>query len=201
MATTLASDATALAIGVLPAAAAGGCSLGANGPWIFDFHNNAGSNVDLAVWGANSWLNKFNPAILVTLEPGGMTTVSFANGFSGAFAGIFPDTDMRMGQINNTWGELTTGSGGVVDVSREVNMDGHGLKIVSPTGCVSDTAGNTCAFICYPADGNSCWQNYQLIQSSNPNCIKGYDPVMNGVSGGCSLGQTTSGNVVVTFYD
>ena len=198
MATTLTETSSSLlsALGVKPAVSNGASWVGTDGAWTVDFFNTAGVDVVLAVW-SQSWVNANSPSVLVTLSPGGSTTVSFNNGASGAFAGIYPDTDLRMGQINNTWGEFTFNSGGVLDVSREVNMAGHPLKIETPTGCVSDK--DNCVFVCLPDDGNSCWQRYQLNKSSDPNCIKGYDPAMGGDSGGCSVGQATSGKVTVTF--
>jgi hypothetical protein len=186
------------ALGVKSAVSNGVGWIGPDGAWTVDFFNSAGVDLILTVWGTQSWVNANNPSVLITLPVGGVTTVSFNNGASGAFAAFYPDTDLRMGQVNNTWGEFTFESGGVLDVSREVNMDGHDMTIVTPTGCISDK--NTCVFVCLPEDGNSCWQRYQLNKSSDPNCIKGYDPAMGGDSGGCSVGQTNSGKVTVTFH-
>jgi hypothetical protein len=195
---TDASSSFLSALGVKSAVSNGVGWVGTDGPWTVDFFNKAGIDVILLVWGPTaSWVNANSPSVLVTLPAGGSTTVSFNNGASGAFSALYPDTDLRMGQVNNTWGEFTFGSGGVLDVSREINMSGHDMTIETPTGCVSDK--NTCVFVCLPDGGNSCWQTYQLNKSSDPNCIKGYDPAMGGDSGGCSVGQASSGKVTVTF--
>jgi hypothetical protein len=205
LATTLTSTAASLisALGIKSAVSDGNSWVGSDGPWTVDFTNSASDDVSLAVWGAASWVNANNPSVLVTLAPGQKTTVSFKNGASGGFAGIYKDTQLRMGQIDNTWGEFTFGMHGVVDVSREVNMNGHALSITSPNGCVSDM--NNCVFVCTKdGSGNrpqSCWHEYELLQSSNGNCIKGQDPNLGGAdSGGCSLGPNWNGGKLQVVF-
>jgi hypothetical protein len=90
-------------------------------------------------------------------------------------------------------------SDGVVDISWEVNMGGNEMKVETPAGCISDTASNLCAFICDPPNAQSCLQNYQLVYTGDTGRISGYDPVMGGASGGCSLGSSNGGTVTVTL--
>ena len=70
---------------------------------------------------------------------------------------------MVNGQISNTWLEHTFGPYGVVDVSREVNMAGHGISTVGPT-CTTNM--DTCVFTC-PSGQNSCWTEYLLLNCEN----------------------------------
>jgi len=199
-----ASDASALVAlgfagaGINAVAPNGGAWLGADGTYTTDFQNNSTEQVVLTIWtGATSWVNKFQPAITVSLPPGSIQTVSFADGVSGGWAGIYPTTTLVNGQVSNTWGEFTfSGIYSTIDVSREVNMDGRGLRIETPT-CVTDM--NTCVFVC--KDGAStCWLDYEL-----QNCAPGSQPgAASGMSygapsGGCS-GIGTSAKIKAFFY-
>lgn len=94
---------------------------------------------------------------------------------------------MVNGQISDTWGEGTFNAPySVVDVSREVNMQGRNMKIVGPQ-CTSDM--NTCVFKC--KTGNVCLTGYELV-----NCATGSQAGANfgwydgAASGGCGgMGQ------------
>jgi len=158
----------------------------------------ASEQMVLTIWtGAQSWVNKFAPTITVSLPPGSVQTVSFANGVSGAWAGVYPDTTLVNGQISNTWAEFTfSGIYSTIDVSREVNMKGRGMRVETPT-CVTDM--NTCVFVC-PTGQLSCWTEYIL-----QNCAIGSQPGANygtsyGMpSGGCS-GMGATAKVKAFFY-
>lgn len=176
----------------------GGVWLGADGPYTNDFQNNSTEHVILTIWtGATSWVNANKPQITVSIPPGAVQTVSFADGASGAWAGVYPSTKLVMGQVSETWGEFTfSGIYSTIDVSREVNMAGRGMRIETPT-CISDMA--TCVFVC--TDGtNTCMYNYDLI-----NCAIGSQPGANigtysgKASGGCS-GMGTSAKIKTYFY-
>jgi len=171
--------------------------LGTDGPYTNDFHNNSTEPVILVIWtGATSWVNAAIPKVTVSLPPGSVQTVSFANGVSGAWAGVYPTTKLVMGQVSETWGEFTfSGTWTTIDVSREVNMKGRGMRVETPQ-CVTDMA--TCVFVC--TDGTStCKDNYAL-----QNCAIGsqvganYGTYAGKDSGGCSgMGATAA---IKTFF-
>jgi hypothetical protein len=172
--------------------------LGNDGPFTNDFQNNSTENVILTIWtGATSWVNANVPKITVSLPPGAMQTVSFANGVSGAWAGVYASTTLVMGQISQTWGEFTfAGEYTTIDVSREVNMAGRGMRIETPN-CLSDMT--HCVFVC--TDGtNTCLDNYAL-----QNCAIGsqvganFGTYAGKDSGGCS-GFGDTGNIKTFFY-
>jgi len=172
--------------------------LGADGPYTNDFQNNSTEPIILTIWtGATSWVNANQPQITVSLPPGSLQTVSFANGVSGAWAGVYPTTKLVMGQVSETWGEFTfSGIYTTVDVSREVNMNGRGMRVETPQ-CLTDMA--TCVFVC--TDGTTtCKDNYNLV-----NCAPGSQPGANfgtyggKASGGCS-GMGTSAKIKTFFY-
>jgi len=157
--------------------------LGNDGPYTNDFTNNSTEPVVLVVWGsAGSWVGAVAPLITTTIPAGAVQTVSFANGASGAWTGVYPDTVMTpYGQISNTWGEYTfSGQWSTFDVSREVNMNGKPMSIVSP-GCTSDFT--SCVFVC--TDGTtSCLTAYTLL-----NCAAGSQPgAQSGTYGGAASG-------------
>lgn len=164
--------------------------IGAGGAYTNTFTNNAGEDLILVVWGPDaSWVNANKPLVTLDLPAGSSQLVSFASGAIGAWSAVYADTPMVMGQISNTWGEYTMSPEGVVDVSREVNMNGHGMSIVGPQ-CTTDM--NTCVFVC--SSGTVCMTDYELL-----NCAGGSQPgaqygTFGGFpSGGCGgLGTSAS---------
>jgi hypothetical protein len=172
--------------------------LGADGPYVNDFTNNAGEDIVLVVWGSQgSWVNAVKPLITASIPAGAVQTVSFANGASGAWAAIYPETVMSpYGQISETWGEYTfNGQWSTVDVSREVNMGGRGMSIVTPQ-CTSDFS--KCVFQC-TGGVSTCLTGYELV-----NCGAGSQPgaqygqYAGADSGGCS-GMGDSAKLTTTF--
>jgi len=171
----------------------GGAWLGADGPYTNDFTNDSGEDIVLVVWGAaGSWVNAVKPLITASIPAGAVQTVSFANGASGAWAAIYPDTVMSaFGQISQTWGEYTfNGQWSTVDVSREVNMSGRPMEIITPTCTSSFTQ---CVFQC-TGGVNTCLTGYELM-----NCAAGSQPGAQygtyggAASGGCSgMGATAA---------
>ena len=138
--------------------------IGYDGQYTNEFTNDSGQDLILTCWGPQgSWVNAVQPLVTLSLPIGESTTLSFASGNSGACAAIYSDTQMVNGQISNTWLEHTFGPYGVVDVSREVNMNGHGIATVGPT-CTTDM--DTCVFTC-PSGQNSCWTEYLLLNCEN----------------------------------
>jgi len=173
----------------------GGVWLGSGGAYTNEFSNTAGEPIILVVWGPDaSWVNANQPLITVSLASGASTTVSFASGSIGAWSAVYGDTTTVDGQISNTWGEYTFSEEGVVDVSREVNMGGHGMSIVGPE-CTTDMT--TCVFTC--DSGNTCLTDYALL-----NCLPGsqtgaqYGTYGGMASGGCG-GMGSSAALTTTF--
>lgn len=184
--------------------------IGSDGPNTMTFHNLAGGvPVTLVVWydapGDYSASFMGSEQAYVTFSLTGdlsSVTISLANGVSGGFAGLYNElTDLTAyGQINNTWGEFTTGADATIDVSREINMNGNGMSINVSTGCVSNLS--RCYFGCI--DGNSgCWEanTYQLYNcepTSQTGATYGLDAGQ--PSGGCQ-GWSNGGQIDITFYD
>jgi hypothetical protein len=169
-------------LGVNGGSSDAGVWLGADGPYTNEFNNESGQDLVLVVWGPDgSWVNVKQPLVTASIANGTSTTVSFANGQSGAWSAIYDDTEMLNGQISNTWGEYTFSPMGVVDVSREPNMDGKKMTIVGPK-CVTDM--DTCVFVCN--EGKICMTGYEL-----KNCAPGSQPgaqygtYFGAASGGC----------------
>jgi hypothetical protein len=170
--------------------------IGTDGPYTNTFTNSASQDVTVVVWGPQgSWVNANAPQVGITLSAGQSATVSFANGVSAGWAGIYSDTQLVNGQISNTWGEATfSGIYSCYDVSREVNMNGHTMSIVTP-GCTSNM--NTCVFVCN--SGTTCMTGYSL-----ENCATGSQPGAStgtyggAASGGC-MGMSNSAALKTTF--
>lgn len=157
--------------------------VGADGAFTNTFHNQYTQDIVLVIWGpAGSWVNAIRPQITVSIPTNSSKTISFPIGWSGAWAPIYPDSKLINGQISDTWGEGTFSPPySVVDVSREVNMNGRSMKIVGPT-CTTDM--NTCVFKCVAGGGNSCLEQYELL-----NCATGSQPGANyGMYGGMPSG-------------
>ena len=151
----------------------------------------------LVIWGPfASWVNTSVPEITATFPRNTTLSISFADGATGAWTAVYSDTQQVNGQLSNTWGEFTFSQTGVVDVSREVNMSGHPMRIVGPQ-CVSDM--ETCVFVC-PSAENVCMYDYIL-----QNCEIGSQTGANyGIhegapSGGCG-GLGTAASLKTTFY-
>lgn len=169
--------------------------IGTDGAYTNKFINDSGEDLILVVWGSQgSWVNAYQPYITHSVPSGQYATLSFSDGAIGAWAAIYEDTTLVNGQVSNTWGEYTMGQSGVVDVSREVNMDGHSMSIVGPA-CTTDM--DTCVFVC--DEGTVCTTGYSL-----KNCANGsqdgatYGEYDGAASGGCG-GLGSSASLVTTF--
>ncbi|KAF2837342.1 hypothetical protein M501DRAFT_986657 [Patellaria atrata CBS 101060] len=162
--------------------------IGKDGPYVNEVVNESGEDLTVVVWGPmGSWVNAVQPQITISLANGTSTHISFASGAIGALSAVYPDTTNVMGQLYNTWIEFTFAPMGVVDVSREVNMNGHVMSIEGPD-CVSDM--DTCVFKCSvdPATGvapETCLEPYELV-----NCENGSQP---GATKGLHFGAETGG--------
>lgn len=168
----------------------GGIWIGTGGAYTNKFINDSGEDLILVIWGPEgSWVNANVPLITCSISSGESTTISFASGSIGAWSAIYKDTQLADGQICNTWGEFTFSDDGVVDVSREVNMNGHTMEIVGPK-CKTNM--DTCVFVC--SSGDVCTYDYEL-----ENCANGSQPGATyglyggSPSGGCGgLGSSAS---------
>jgi hypothetical protein len=175
----------------------GGVWIGDQGPYTMDFINGASEDLILVIWGPDaSWVNVQQPLITHTLPKSQSVTISFASGQSGAIAAIYEDTALVNGQVCNTWAEYSFEPEGVIDVSREVNMDGHSIEVVGPS-CTTNMS--TCVFQC-PAGETSCEFGYELL-----NCAPGsqagaqYGLYDGAPSGGCGWLGATTASFTATF--
>jgi hypothetical protein len=189
--------ATSCLPGINAVAAGASAWIGSDGAYTNTFTNNAGESLILVIWGPEgSWVNVAAPLITLSLAPGDVETVSFATGLSGAWSAIYSDTASVNGQISNTWGEFTFSPSGVVDVSREVNMNGHGMVINGPT-CTSDM--DTCVFQC--SSGDVCMTDYVLLNCDNGSQEGATYGMFGGYpSGGCGWNMADSAALQTSLY-
>ena len=169
--------------------------IGSDGQYKNEFVNESDEDVVICIWGvAGSWVNTIQPHITASIPAGQSLMVSFASGASGAWSAIYSDTQLVNGQLSNTWGEYTFGPYGVVDVSREVNMNGHSMSIVGPS-CTSDM--NTCVFKC--SSGTVCTFGYVLVNCENGSQVgANYGTYAGAPSGGCG-GMGSSATLKTTL--
>ncbi|PQE08964.1 effector 5 protein [Rutstroemia sp. NJR-2017a WRK4] len=196
------------AMGTNAKAANGGVWIGSQGPNIFAFTNKAAVPITLIIWTQipNDFQSSFmiarTPAISYSLSAGQTVTISMANTVSGGWSALYngQTTLTPNGQINNTWGEFTTGASATVDISSLINMSGNHMSItVGGSGCVSNMS--KCIFQCKPGQGNICG----LSGTYNLNgCANGSQPGANygmylgNPAGGCQ-GFSNGGHVTVDF--
>jgi hypothetical protein len=177
--------------------------IGDGGYFEITFTNNNGNQIILIFWaGDNSgFVNAHQPLITYSLAAGASVRVGVADGVGkGGFSAVYPDTPTgSYGQVNNTWGEFTAaGQYSTFDISREVNMHGHDMKIESKTtSCVADMV--TCAFLCNQGDNCYVAGSYHLLNCQNGINNNYYlDQATGAVSGGCQIGD--GGEIDVTFF-
>lgn len=130
------------------------------------------------------------PEISVGLKPGEKVNLSFAPNVPAACAPAFPDTSLAIfGGWDQTWWEVTFGEFGAFDVSRNVNMQGSNIHSKG-SKCTSNM--DTCVFKCKDSSVKSCEKgtDYDLFNCAASNGGGGgYDSVMAGTGGGCSMGS------------
>jgi hypothetical protein len=171
--------------------------IGTGGAYTNEFINSSGEDLILVIWGPEgSWVSVQQPLITHTLPIGTSVTISFANGAVGAWSAVYADTELVNGQVCNVWGEYSFSPEGVVDVSMEPDMNGHGMEIVGPS-CTSNM--NTCVFQCTGGE-TSCEFGYELL-----NCTPGsqagaqYGLFDGSPSGGCGWLGATTASLTTTF--
>lgn len=207
----------------------GSIFVGSGGPNKFVFTNKASAGVIVVMWNDGSdpessqapYMNAYAPAVSYSLASGASVTMSVADAVSGGFAGVYSSSTVlsAYGQIDQTWGEFTTGADATVDVSREVNMNGNSLSIVTSNGCTSDM--NDCVFQCDSGKchespgkmhltnltiGASCWEcgTYKGANTGGSGCkISTFpcpsDATQTYASGGCQ--GWGDGTLTITFCE
>lgn len=175
-----------------------GIWIGKDSNWRAQFTNDASKDAVLFCWRSNDFknmcINEMQPEISVGLKSGESVDISFEENASAACAPVYPDTKLAMfGGVDNTWFEVTFGSQGAFDVSRNVNMNGSNIS-AKGSKCTSDM--DTCVFKC--KNGMTTCEkgsDYDLFNCNSSNGGGGgYDSVMAGTGGGCAMGS--SGEVI-----
>jgi hypothetical protein len=180
-----------------------GIWIGGDSKWKAEFINDR-SNEDmlLSCWQAHGFsgmsINVNSPDILVKIPAGKSLELSFKEKIPAACAPVYPSTVLaQFGGINNTWWEVTFGKDGAFDVSRNINMNGDSISSKG-SKCVSDM--ETCVFKCKNGkDTCEAGTDYDLFNcNASGGGGGGYDPIMAGTGGGCSMGQESE-TVKVVF--
>ncbi|KAF1938141.1 hypothetical protein EJ02DRAFT_425949 [Clathrospora elynae] len=173
----------------------GGIWIGGDSAWKAEFLNDKNEDAVLYCWKADGFsgmsVNVNVPEISVGLKSGDSVQLSFAPNVPAACAPVYPDTKLAMfGGWDNTWWEVTFGQSGAFDVSRNVNMNGNNISSKG-SKCTSDM--DTCVFKCKDSSMSSCEKgtDYDLFNcGSSSGGGGGYDVVMAGTGGGCSMGSS-----------
>lgn len=175
--------------GINAATKTSNCWQGEDGDYVNYVKNEGTADMILLVWGpGGSFVNTIQPLITTTVAANETVPLSFANGASGAMSVAYEGTTMAWGQIANTWVEHTfSGDWSTIDVSREPNMNGDSMTVVTP-GCVSDM--DTCSFVCNNG-ATSCWEagSYTLQNCNAANGGGSDAAAMNGGCNGMPLGS------------
>ncbi|KAK3384874.1 hypothetical protein B0H63DRAFT_172621 [Podospora didyma] len=184
---------------------------GTDGPNLFTFVNAAQPGDDdrsviLIVWYMAptdgyqaSFMNARVPDISYSLpKRGDAITISMANGVAGGWSALYNHKTKlsAYGQINNTFGEFSTGDYATIDISRLVNMAGDAMTVEVPGGCVSDMT--RCVYVCNSPAVNSCGDagTYDLLKCDGFNAVQHKDPSSGEPTGGCQ-GWSFGGQIKV----
>ena len=171
-----------LAPGYNNGAQGGAAWLGSDGPFTFEFTNHSPGPVTLVFDTFSNLAELFDkkPTITYSLpNPGDKVTVSAAQGVSGTFGTVNPQTAAlhKSNLLDNTIGEFSNTGVFTFDVSREINM--HGSKMaISSAACKANM--NVCVFKCknnMPTCGKQ--DTYDIDQT-----CPGADKDQNGQTGG-----------------
>ncbi|CAO2647606.1 Nn.00g085280.m01.CDS01 [Neocucurbitaria sp. VM-36] len=173
----------------------GGIWVGTDSAWQAEFTNDANKNAVLYCWKANGFsgmsVNVNQPDISVGLKSGESVNLSFAPNVPAACAPAFADSALALfGGLDQTWFEVTFGEYGAFDISRNVNMNGCNISSKG-SKCTSDM--DTCVFKCKDSSVSSCEKgtDYDLFNcDASSGGGGGYDTVMAGTGGGCSMGSS-----------
>jgi hypothetical protein len=181
----------------------GGIWIGTDSAWQTEWTNDGNEDAVLYCWKADGFsgmsINVNQPEISVGLKGGESVNLSFAANVPAACAPMFSSNKLALfGGCDQTWWEVTFGQYGAFDVSRNVNMQGHSISSKG-SKCTSDM--NTCVFKCKDESVSSCEKgtDYDLFNCGASNGGGGgYDTVMAGTGGGCSMGSSGE-KIQVTF--
>ncbi|KAK2616310.1 hypothetical protein QQS21_000744 [Conoideocrella luteorostrata] len=180
--------------------------IGEGGPNTFTFKNDADGPLIVVLWDfppsdyEASFMNARHAAVSSSLpRKGDRVVVSLANGVSGGWSALVNQNTKlsQYGQIDNTWGEFTTGNYATVDISREVNMRGTSMSVRTSGGCVSDM--NRCVFVC--KSGDKCGESGSYtLQDCQPGSQPGANYWTDNVnaSGGCQA-WSNGGHLEITL--
>ncbi|KZM27418.1 uncharacterized protein EKO05_0010695 [Ascochyta rabiei] len=169
--------------------------VGDDGDWKAEFTNDADEDAVIFCWKADGFsgmsLNVNQPEVSVGLKAGQKTVVSFAADVPSACAPAFKDTKLaNFGGLDQTWWEVTFGQYGAFDVSRNVNMKG---RTINSKGSKCESTMSKCVFKCKDDSVSSCEKgsDYDLFNcDSSSGGGGGYDPIMAGTGGGCSMASS-----------
>jgi len=171
-----------------------GIWIGGDSPWKAEFTNDRSQDdMLLFCWQAHGFdgmsVKVRQPDISVKVPAGKSIELSFKEKMPSACAPVYPDNDIAwFGAVNNTWWEVTFGKDGAFDVSRNINMKGSSISSKG-SKCVSDM--DTCVYKCKNGlDTCEAGTDYDLYNcNASGGGGGGYDPIMAGTGGGCSMGQ------------
>lgn len=174
--------------------------IGDSSDWKANFVNDGSEDGLVVCWNDNGFtgmtVNVNQPMITIKLPVGGSQTVSFAPNVPAACSILYSGTKLAtFGGVDNTWWEVTYGSTGAFDVSRNPNMNGDNINSKG-SKCTSNM--DTCVFKCASGE-SSCTYGYELYNCDASNGGGGgYDSVMQGTGGGCAMGSSGE-TIQVTF--
>jgi hypothetical protein len=184
--------------------------IGDQGPNTFTFTNRAGGPVTIVVWTndapgdhAASFVagqGGRQPKVTYSLaKDGDKVTLSLVNKLSGGWSALVNRKTKLSpyGQIENTWGEFTSGEYATVDISRLINMSGTQMSASTNGGCTTDM--NKCVFVC--RQGNTCWQagSYKLQNCQNNSQPGATIGQLNGNDEGGCQGWKNGGHVDISI--
>ncbi|KAK3346863.1 hypothetical protein B0T25DRAFT_613514 [Lasiosphaeria hispida] len=178
-----------------------GIWIGSEGPNTFTFVNTAEVPVTVIVWyraegdDRSSFVGARAPKISYSLPfANDAVDISLGNEVPGGWSALYNrSTELTpYGQINNTFGEFSTGTYATIDVSRLVTMSGNPMTVKVSSGCVADM--KTCAYACNSGtDSCGAAGTYNLLNCRGTNAVQSIDP-SGDPTGGCQ-GWTDGGHV------
>jgi len=180
-----------------------GIWIGSDGPNTFTFANAADVPMTLIIWYRGlgddqaSFVNARAPTISYSLPTrGSAVNISLANAVPGGWSTLYNHTTTltQYGQVDNTFGEFSTGEWATIDVSRLVTMSGNSMTVTATGGCVADMG--KCVYAC-DTDTDSCGDagTYNLLGCKGTNAVQSVDPDGN-PTGGCQ-GWSNGGHLEI----
>lgn len=171
----------------------GGIWVSKSGEWGMDVTNKGSNEAVWYCWRSNGFtgmiIKENTPEVSVGIKPGQTVSLSFAAGVPAACAPATTGSSTgTFGGLDETWAEVTFGKNGAFNVSKNPNM--HGCSIsMEGSKCTSNMS--QCVFQCKDTSAKSCTYGYDLVNCDASNGGgQGYDPIMQGVGGGCSMAES-----------